>query len=694
MAALGLVNTQAFRETATYFDKHKQYEAGIPGTLENKEFWNREIDRCLNGYTTGGIYISGYYYFYLNFCRIQIVEETYKEVHKTKVKHARKAGERKESFPDFWDVDYVYFTALDIAQNGIDKGDLLKLPVSININEDSLGGGHHMAWLKPRGVGASWKGGSLAARNFSLIRQSKSYMMANEKEFLTKDGIFSKFLEFKDWLIVHAEGIGKVSEFKEDRNNMHIRASIDIEGIERGYMSEVFGVSLQNNWQKARGKRGQLILWEELGKFPNADKAWEIARPSVEEGDVNFGTMIGFGTGGTEGANFESLERMFYDPLSYNLIAFDNIWDEGMSGTKCGLFTPAYYNIKFKDAQGNSNKELAKDYFDGERELAQKAKDPSLLPRKKAEAPYTPKEAVLKGSGNIFMSDELINQRQKVFVSRSYETLGTKGYFKREGFDLKFKPDPLLNPIHLFPHKDRYQDYSGAVVVYEAPYKKDSKIPNNLYKLCLDTYRHDSTTGDSVGAAYVIKQANNFTADKGDRIVASYVGRPNSQETFNKVVFELAEYYNAEIAFENDEPGDVVGYAKRHKKIHMLAEEFELAYDVTLQSAKTKRGFGMHMGSGKENKRKKQGDVYIKEWLYTIRYTAEDGTEILNLHTIFDLGLLDELMAYGEGNFDRISALRIGIYHMQELLYTETVPSLPIRSSIDDFFSRDFFPDN
>lgn len=703
--AIGFVNTQYFREAAIYFNKYKRYDDGVPGTLYHRQYWERELDRIAHGYEVGGTRVTGLHYGYMNYGRIIAVEEIdgtkhklYGEVSKTRDKHAKKVGQRVEKFADFWDVDWMYFTALDIAKYGISLEDYKKLPINLNVTEDSLGGGLHFVWLKPRGVGASWKGAWIATRNFTTVRQSKTYMLASDKTFLNEDGIFNKFLLQKDWLIDNALGLGKRSEFKEDKANMNVRASIKVNGFERGFMSEVIGVSLNDDYQKARGKRGQDILYEELGKFPNAHKAWQINRQSTEQLNTTFATQIGFGTGGTEGSDFESVRLMIYDPKTYGCICFDNVYDEGMEGSKCGFFTPAYFDIGLVDANGNSLKEQTKIIQQIERDTLRDAKDPNALPMYKAEKPWDIQEAILETGKNIFISDGLVKHKKYVEASRIDKTMRTVGEFVRDGFDLKFKPNPDLKPIDKFPHdKD---DTEGAIVVYNLPYKKSGTIPKDLYKICVDAYRHDATTGDSVGAIYVIEQMNNFTPTKGDLIVASYVGRPEEQETFNERLFELAEFYGAEIAFENDEPGDIIGFAKRHKKLNYLAEEFQLAYDETMKTSEgSRRKYGMHMGSGKENLRKKQGDIFIKRWLYTQRGIRLNSFGILepvyNYHTIYDLGLLEEFIQYLlDANRDRVSSIRVGIYHQQELLYNEIVPNNPANRPKDDFFERELYVNN
>jgi hypothetical protein len=92
----------------------------------------------------------------------------------------------------------------------------------------------------------------------------------------------------------------------------------------------------------------------------------------------------------------------------------------------------------------------------------------------------------------------------------------------------------------------------------------------------------------------------------------------------------------------------------------------------------------MHMGSGKDNVRKNQGDKYIDEWLRETRRVNEDGEKKYGLHTILDIGLIDELSNYDDGNFDRIAALRIGMYALRELDYKDTSK---LKSKINKAFS-------
>lgn len=709
MSSIGFVNTQAFREAAIYWEKYKRYDDGVPGTIYNKDYWNREKDRCINGYSVGGVRISGYYYHYLNYCRIAVTEATYGVVHKNQPKNAKVHGDREEKFADFWDLDAAFFACVDVAEYGVGNVDkelnpvgftwkeYEAFPIKLNIHKDSLSGSHHLVYLKPRDKGLSWKAASMAERNYSCIKGSNTFMLANDSTFLTEDGLWSKWLGMRDWQIANALGLGKESDYKKDRSKMHFEASREVNGRKVGFLSNVIGVSLNNSWQKARGKRGKLVIYEELGKFPNADKAWRINRKSMESANVVYGLQLGFGTGGTVGADFEALKAMFYDPEAYNILCFENIYGENKENKKVGLFTPAYMSYSFMDEQGNSDLVAGKEYYDSERVIAGQAVDQTVLPAMKAEDPYTPEEAVLVTGQNILISDGLIQHAKRVEALGLYKSMPTAGRFERTEFELKFRIDSNLEKkaVYKFPH-NLNENLEGAVLVYHVPYKKTGLVPDNLYQIWVDTYEHDSTTGDSIGAIYVVEQSNNFTPTRGDVIAASFIGRPTEgQEEFNKNLFFLAEYYNAMIAFENDKPGDVVGYAKRHPgMMKYLAEEFELAYDETLKtSEKSTRHFGMSMNSGKENKRKKQGDIYTKNWLYSVRSVSDDGSIRYNYHTVYDLGLLQEWINYNiDENRDRQSAWRVGMYYQQELLYNEIVPQdRKALSSIDKFFAKELF---
>lgn len=69
----------------------------IIGTVAHEEWWKEQLDRILNGYTTGGVFIPGRYYYYLNFILISTVG-------------------RGLHHPEFVDIDLEYFNFIELAK--------------------------------------------------------------------------------------------------------------------------------------------------------------------------------------------------------------------------------------------------------------------------------------------------------------------------------------------------------------------------------------------------------------------------------------------------------------------------------------------------------------------------------------------------------------------------------------------------
>lgn len=663
-----LVNTREFQRSALYFEKYGFYTDSPPGTYDHKQFWDEETNRCINGYSVGGIKITGYHYQYLNYCPIlRTVVDSYEITGK------RQSAAKTVAFPAFWDGDYRYY----------------------HFVEEAIINGKHVVVLKARGKGYSYKGASMCNRNYFLKRKSKNFVLASEKEYLIKDGFLNKCWDFMSFIDEHTAWTKRRHKMDKD---MHKRSSyVEYTNgvpVEKGYKSEIIGVSLKDDPDKGRGKRGELIFFEEAGKFPGLLEAWSAARPSVEDGRITVGTLIAFGTGGEEGSDFEGLREMFYSPNAYNIFEHDNIWDEGALGNKCGYFVPSYQNATgFMDVDGNSFENDAKNFYTAERKtIRETAKDPTQIDRFVAENPFTPREAMLSVGTNNLPVAELQAWQNYLYAHPHLINMGVPGTLVRIPEGIKFMPDETAKPIYQFPHKktrsdgtvDRIDDLTGCVVQYQAPYKDgdSGRVPSHMYIICHDPYAQDKATGEiSLGAALVIKRANNIS-QPDDMIVASYIGRPNTTDEYNDNLFKLATYYNAKIAFENDR-GDVIGYAKRFRLLHYLEEEFEMEYNSNMPKSSVKRGYGMHMTP----QRKAQGELYIRDWLKLHRGKTMNGEYKLNMHLIYDPAILEELIKFNrEGNFDRAMALMVGMYHLKEIEYKQL--AVKVKSESTGFFSR------
>ena len=653
-----LRDTDRVRPAALKFLKDGRFTDALPGTKDYYDYWDEERKRCLYGYTVDELHVTGFHYFYLNYCPIdRAIDE--------ELPDGTIQSRRERSFPSFYDGDWEYFQEIDKARSQ----------------------NRHMIVLKARRKGYSYKAGAMLARNYFFVRNSKNFVFAAQKEYLIGDGLLSKAWEFLAFIDDHTawaqprlrdREMHKMSGYKKKVNGLE---------IEMGMKSQIMGVSLKDNPDKVRGKAGELVFFEEAGSFPGLLKAWEVTMPTMRQGAKTLGLMIAFGTGGTEGADFEAMEEIFYNPEAYDCMEYENIWDSGAMGTKCGYFIPIQKNLDgFIDEQGNSEEQKAIEYEKTMREKKKVAADAKSLDQYIAEHPFSPQEATLQITANLFDVASLQEQYNKV-KANNLQSIGTVGdLYYGDNATVKFKPNGDKRQITKFPHR-KDDDTTGAVVIYEAPYKnKKNQVPINMYVICHDPYgQNQSADSTSLGAAYVLKRPNNIS-QPDDIIVASYVGRPKTQDEYNRNLFMLADYYGCKIGFENDR-GEVIAYAKRYRKLHKLQEEFEMLDKKELRSRTVKRQYGMHMTEA----RKRQGEIYIRDWLNTVRNTDENGNKLLNLHKIYDSGLLMELIKFNhQGNFDRVMAFMIGMYHTRELYNSEVKDVLEDRAA-DKWFDQNYY---
>ena len=266
-------NTDKFRQAALYFKEHGCYTQAPRGTTDYVKYWEQETKRCLEGYVAeDGDPISGYHYFYLNYFPIlRLVETTYTD----KYGNQKTKFVRETEFADFYDYDYYFFNAVEQAEEI----------------------GKHMAVLKARGRGYSFKASSMLVRNYELIPNSQNFAVASEQSFLTNDGILTKAWAGMDFIDKHtAWAKQRLVDTKLKRTSGFKITDEFGKQIEDGYKSSIIGITTKNNPDRIRGIRGRLIVWEEAGKFKDILQAWQIARPSVEDTGGNaFGTMLAFG---------------------------------------------------------------------------------------------------------------------------------------------------------------------------------------------------------------------------------------------------------------------------------------------------------------------------------------------------------------------------------------------------------------
>lgn len=634
-----LTNTHLFQEQANTFRKDGIYINAPKNSIGYREYWDEMTKRCTEGITIGDLWIPGSYYFYLNFTQI--------------LRKVDGVKEKRMDFPRFTDVDLEFFLLYERAIKE-DKGLIL---------------------VKPRRTGFSYKVRSLASHKYTFTRNSSTIIGAFDSKY--SNTTMAMALDSLNFL-------NENTAWKKQRNpdtSEYIKARYQKElpngtKIWAGSMSQMEAITFKNNPFASAGKSVSLFIFEEAGLFDNIIESYNISEPTWKDGDAMIGIPLIFGSAGDMEGGTVQFHQMFYDPEAYNLLALDNIWDEGKANTKCGWFFPAskqrfgkykdvskkypeYGGVEMVDKDGNSLEFLGKQSVLDERE--RKKFSEKAFKDHKTQYPLNLFEAFLRNTGVYFPAIDLAYRLAEVetdkILQQSYYTgelmLDSKG-------SVNLVPTKGV-PIKDFPLKD-IDVIEGAMEFYELP-KRNSNgvIFPGRYIIGLDPVDDDGNDSlkNSLQSCIVFDL---FT----DRIVAEYTGRTRDVKVFYENVRRLAIYYNASINYENNKKG-FFGYMNTMNSLYLLADTPSYLKETDLVKGS--------LGGVNQKKGTPSNSSYMKKHYedlinsYLIGQAVDKDEGVLNLHTLKGLALLKELIAYDRIiNTDRISALSMVMVLREELM--------------------------
>lgn len=680
------INTEVFREEARKFQKYNAYCLDPWGSPDWFSYWQEQRNRIINGYSVGGVKVTGDHYFYLNFCPILKVEDM----------NAKKSAKITD-FPDFWDGDYNYFWAREIAFNGIVDGlgvqtefeetcrvsakslpeaeaqkkaleNLFKgLHLEVKIEADYLKGGYNLIVGKSRRKGYSYKNAAIAVKNYLCYPKALTIFAAYEKKFLYPKGIYtmaSNYLNF-----INANTAWVYPKDVVDKMD-HVKAStIEYRNgvkIETGFLSEIMALTFKDNADAARGKDARDVIFEESGAFgtPGLLKDSYVAtQDCVMAGSIKTGMITIFGTSGDMEGGTADYSEMHSNPLRFGMMPFQNIWDEDSSDMKCGFFHPINWNMEgYYDEQGNSDVEGAKTLELAQRKvLLDNGATSADIQKRMQEKPLGPFEAFGMVSTNNFPVLELKRQLEIVKAKNLHMIMGTPVKLFYDYDSKKVKAEPILDGTAnvIYRQKPDNTSLEGCPVIYEYP----AEVPQRgAYKIGYDPYRQ--AQGTSLASILVYKSV--IIGERTKRIiVAEYIGRPGEADDVNYIGRLFAELYNTTIMHEN-EVTHVKDYFRRRKQLHYLAYQPDEVIKKNVKNSKVNRLYGCHMN----DQLKDAGEKYIKSWLLDVQDYDEEGFPIRALDQIYSIGLLEELIGYNrKGNFDRVMALMQVMFQDQEDLH-------------------------
>lgn len=667
-----LENMDYFRPAALHFKKHNCYTFLRPNPNPNSEYkkWiTEEKRRCREGYVreSDGEWVTGYMYWYMNYCPIML----------TKITEGKKKADRVEDFPETWEGIYLRFHYLYKARET----------------------GRHAIELARRGCSKSYTLASMMAKNLILGESNDVYkrvttiLTAYQKEYLAdKDGTLSKFEPMINFVSENTEF--PRLRLRNSSNEMFWQMGyLDEYGRKKGSLNSVMGVSSKDDEAKLRGKRGY-IFFEEMGAFPNLLSIYDTVRHGMEEGDYTYGLAYLVGTSDEKDSNFESAKKLLYSPDSYNIYYIKNVYDKPKQGRPTfGYFFPSYLNRKGcynKDGVSDVVKALVQVLI--ARHKAKYGSDPNSVLRVISEMPITPAEAIIKVKNAFFPVTALTERLQQLDLDpRAFDDIYV-GDLVLENKEVKFVPSSDT-PIRKYGVDNSTR---GALEIYEMPQKNSlGKVYGNRYIIGHDPVDNDEAESTSLSSTFVLDL---YT----DRIVAEYTGRMTFADDNFEMVRLLCLFYNAKCLYESNKKG-IFAYFQKMQCTHLLADTPEYLRDKQMikYSSFGSNAKGVNATAAINN----YANGLIRDWLLKPIPTivTEDGEEkevmVSNLYFLRGRALLEELIAFDPvRNFDRIRALGMLMIYREEkvILYGTRLNAEDEEKAdksylgYDDYFSRNY----
>lgn len=618
-----------------------------------RDYWRTEKDRCIHGFHIGEgqVYIPGRLYFHTVYYKIAAYLE--------RTVRGKQVKSRQIITPIFRDLDWDIFTDL---QKCTDDGILIYNLVG------------------SRDFGKSVIAGSCASHLYTFHDKSEAVISAGAYNYIKlvtdkiEDGLLNIHPVFRKQRITSDWKKEIVAGWKDKSTNLADPASslssIKVRNYENG-----------NKTMAANGTRPGFHVIDEEGTLPNligcvkdSDGCWWSG-----DGDKPSCLVMLTGTGGDMEVGKEAGE-MFFNPLSYNSLSFDN---PEAPGTKMGRFISALRaRMKFKEKWTLyrylteklemeltphpdlditilvSNEERAlEEWWKPEYAKALKSGNSKTVLKFKAYWPLKASDSFLILTKNDYDIEAARAQQQRL---RAFGVTGSLVELYHDGEKITHKMSEKL-PVTEFPVQTQSKD--GPIQVWEFPI--DELPPFGLYVAGVDNYRQGKAEySDSLGVVYIFKRMHDIQSEKyQDMFVAAYAARPENPDTWNEQARLLIKWYNARTLCENDDM-TFINYMISKGDSHYLELQPQWLR-MYVPNTTVQRDYGIHRSSEKIRDMLRAG---LKRYLDDIYHVERDESgSIIKEHKgvmrIHDPMLLEEVVNFNEeeGNYDREVAASLAI---------------------------------
>jgi hypothetical protein len=481
----------------------------VEGTIAHEDYWNEQVDRCLNGYTTGGIFIPGRYYYYLNFCLIS-------------------TPKRGEHLPEFVDLDLEFFNLVE------------------HVKKEKQG----IISLKRRRAGVSFKVAH-GVFGYGLRFNANAYhggVVAGLSDYA--DDFYDKFKETNSRVPpeLRLNTLTKSADewlagYEYNENGLWLRD---------GSFNSVSVKTANKNANVFKGKALDDCGFEEGGEFDNLLQTYNATEACfmAEKGRM-VGTPYVWGTAGDLKAASKDFKAMLADADTYKLVPFDILGDRIMVGFFVGSINSdnqseetvpnimeKYGDLSREQILGCEDTEATIDHVLKNRKRLAKGTDKTKYYEDFRNFPLNRKEAFLNFTANPFNPDILADKLTELMELKTPRYRKVKLEWKRDKNGKKLDPPEV--EIVLAKDEDEEKD---CVLMLAG----ENPEPNykNLDIAGGDGYDLDqSATSKSLGAFVIVRRRDMVTGRRCRKPILLIRTRPARKEIFYDNCLKAAVLFN------------------------------------------------------------------------------------------------------------------------------------------------------
>lgn len=479
------------------------------GTPDWLSWWEQQISYCMLGYETGGLWIPGRYYYYLNFAYMFTVGRGFHH-------------------PDYVDTDYDFFLLVEFCKKnnrGIISIKARRRGLSFKTNKGVIEYGSK--FLGPKYTGGICAGVKSYAEDF--------YIKLIDTEAVTAPELSTHNLKSNE----------------EKRIYGYEEKDFTGKFVTSGTLNEVYVRTAFQSGNIFKGTQLDDCIFEESGEFKNLLATYGATKWCFMDGEQMIGTPYIYGTGG----NMNSSSRDFSEMWSNaDLMKLERFW---IPGSK--IYKPCF--VGCTNTQGDIINQIPnievqykgkdpsqiigmEDYNEATRQILLERDRLKKIQNKKAlrehlqNNPLTIEEAFLSSADN--------NYDTEILHTRTLELMGMDQLHLDVVMDfVRNKDGQLVYPLEVNIRMANTEEGSlnkdpewKVIKMYQWP----AKNYRNLDALGIDGYDQDeSNTSKSLGGGLIYRERHLDFKIYGP--IATYYKRPPRKEQFFHIMMCMSVAY-------------------------------------------------------------------------------------------------------------------------------------------------------